>query len=73
MPSDVSLEIKDKMAYPRKITMKILVEYDDYCQMDGDCLRLDFKDIESLIKGGFAEGMTVTCLSIERDGDRVLD
>jgi len=57
---------------PRKITMKILVEYNDYLYESGDELREDYEGLLYYIKQ-WDNGSTVTCLSIERDGERVLD
>lgn len=59
---------------PNKISIKMLVEYDNEYLSDGDSLREQFSWIKDLVANSdlFADA-TITCLSIERNGNRVLD
>ena len=65
---------------PSKVSIKLLVEYEEPDLPSGDRLRGHFKLLKDYIKLSEIEGFysdfedaTVTCLSIERDGERVLD
>lgn len=71
---------------PNKVSIKLLVEYEEISYPDGDELREQFQLLKDhitkspflgklsgkMIPSAFDDA-TVTCLSIERDGERVID
>ena len=59
---------------PNKITFKLLVEYENIYSCDGDSVRRQFQWLkDAILNNDLFDDATVTCLSIERDGKRVLD
>lgn len=58
---------------PSKVSIKLLVEYEEPDLPSGDRLRRHFGMINDCFTDSDFSDATVTCLSIERDGERVLD